>query len=680
MEICTMPNNTNKQTGSLSRRKAIKMLALAAGNGVLLDKTSAWAKLADAGGTAIRLLSPAFKWLRMGEVLPAGWIKDQLRMDLRQGFAGCLDQLAPQVVATDIFASGRVGIKGGPHSDTIQPNNVGWWNGESEGNWRTGYIMMSYLSGDQKHQRLADAYVRHILDWQDQDGYIGVYAPANRFSQNPRNGELWTQTCILRGLMAYYELTDRREVLDAVQRAVACTIAHYGPGKQPAFMCHPNGGGIAHGLMFTDVLERLYDLTGRKEYTDFGLWLYQDYCSHVAQTFRDDTLACLLQRNRPLYDHAVHVYEQIRTVLWCHALTGRSDLARACRNAFFKVQRYTFPSGAAVGMETVGARKPDPTHCYYEYCDLKELLFTFTSGIQKLGSASLGDRAEQVMFNAAQGARSPGGKAITYLTRDNRYKICGALGNRDKFSPTHEDVAVCCVPNATQIMSLYVRSMWMRTADTDGLVAAMHGPCTIDTHVRGVKIHIDEQTHYPFSPELSIMVSPERSVEFPILIRNPAWSKNTRITCANADIRRRGDYFAVHKAWRKGDRITVTFQESIEAVPAVNGEMAIQKGPLVYAMGIPSDPKVVKTYPVPGYEDTYDFPPPGVERSYRLSSGNDFGLSAQVDHRSPKSFESIPLRLEGKLVDAKTGKRKRASLVPMGCGKATLRQITFSRS
>ena len=195
---------------------------------------------------------PSFSFLKLGEVMPAGWLKAQMVRDLNEGFAGHMMELAPEV-ASDIFATGR----NTPEKPNLAAANAeeAWWNGESEGNWRTGYIMMAYLSGDPKAKQETDAYVQHILDSQDPDGYIGVYGPTLRYSNNPRNGELWTQTCILRGLLAYYELTGKPEVLRAVERAVQCTMAKYGPGKMTIFCVPGEGeGGILHGLMFTDVL------------------------------------------------------------------------------------------------------------------------------------------------------------------------------------------------------------------------------------------------------------------------------------------------------------------------------------------------------------------------------------------------------------------------------------------
>ena len=632
-------------------------------------------------GQAPQMNSTAFTWLTLGHVKPAGWIKAQLQMDLRQGFAGKLAELAPHQVATDTFGSGR----NRPGKLNLpKAHGRDWWNGEAEGHWRTGHLMMAYLGDVPEAKLQADDYFRHILRTQDKDGYIGIYGPQLRYSENPDNGELWTQACILLGLIAYYELTGEAEVLNAVERAAACTTAHYGPSEKRAFAVS-QGGGIAHGLMFCDVLERLYDLTGKTQYADYGLWLYQDFCAGISPAYWDDTDRCLLNMNLPFFGHAVHTYEGMRVPLWLSFVSGKPELKRAYENAFLKVKSYTFPSGTAVGMENIEAREPDPTYSFYEYCDIKELLFTWSSALQKSGNAEFGDRVEQNIFNAAQGARSAQGKAITYLTRDNRYKVSGAIGNRDKFSPTHADVAVCCVPNATQIMPLYVRGMWMRARQEQGLAATLYGPCSVDTSVRGTNVRIEEETLYPFSPEVSITLSPERPVDFPLLLRNPGWSKDTRVTCAGSRIEREGAYFIIHKVWQKGDRVSVVFNESIVGIPASNGEVAIQRGPLIYALQIPAKKQIIKTYSVPGFADTLYFPAQGAHWNYALrvnpgKSGDDYDFSVRhaqnVNMLYPYEGAS-PIRLEGNLYNSRSGALERCTLIPMGLAKTRLRRETF---
>ena len=625
-------------------------------------------------------VSPCFHWLRLGEVMPSGWIKAQMDRNLREGAIGHLDQLAPEA-RSDIFGRGR-NAPGKPNVAVAGGEQGAWWNGETEGNWWRGYIMTAYLTGDLEAMKKSDAYVRHILQTQDADGYIGVYSPELRYSTSHVNGELWTQTCLLRALLAYYELTGKAEVLQAVERAVKLTMGKYGPGKMTAFPNpHYPGDGISHGLMFVDVLARLYELTGDVSYRDFGLWLYQDYCAGNPPNDRDGALVSLLDLEKPLLDHGPTTVEHLRVPLWAYYVSGNPELGRASENGLKKLGRYMLPSGAIVSMEEIGGMQPDPTTTFYEFCTLKELLTTYCSALQKVGKSEFGDYIEKLMFNAVEGAGLAGGRGVTYCTRDNRYRVDGDLKGRDKFSPTHRDVAVCCNPNSGQITPLYVQGMWMRTNEP-GLAATLYGPSSVNTSVKGVKIQIEEKTDYPFSSVISFAVSPERPVDFLLRLRNPGWSKNTRVMCEGASVRLEEKYYLLRKEWRKGDRVSLEFHESVVGTNAANGEIALQRGPLLYALTISAVPKDIKSYDLPGFSDREYFPAQGAHWSYALeprAGDGDFGFSARTesDTNILYPFDVAPVRLEGKLINLDTGRSENVQLVPMGSNMAILRKVTF---
>ncbi|HMD85199.1 MAG TPA: beta-L-arabinofuranosidase domain-containing protein [Terriglobia bacterium] len=634
---------------------------------------------ANDGGSPHYAVPPRFQWLVLGEVMPAGWIKAQMERNLREGAIGHLDQLAPEA-RSDIFGSGR-NAPGRPNVAKEGFEQGTWWNGETEGNWHRGYIMAAYLTRDREAMRKSDAYVQHIFQTQDADGYIGVYSPELRYSRSHINGELWTQTCILRALLAYYELTGKTEVLHAVERAVKLTMGKYGPGKMTAFPNpHYPGDGISHGLMFVEVLGRLYELTGDVSYRDFGVWLYQDYCASSPAT-PDGSLVSLLDLEKPLVDHGPTTVEHLRVPLWAYFVNGNPDLGRAYENGLKKLARYLLPSGAVVSMEEIGGRRPDPTTTYYEFCTMKELLTTYCSALQKAGNSEFGDNIEKLMFNAVEGAGLAIGKGVTYCTRDNRYRVDGDLKGRDKFSPTHTDVAVCCNPNSAQITPLYVRGMWMRAGET-GLAATLYGPSAVKTMVKGVKVQIEEKTDYPFSSAISFAISPEQPVDFPLTLRNPGWSKDTRVTCEGATVRREGSYFLLRKEWIKGDQVRLEFSETAVGTTAANGEIALQRGPLVYALAIPEIAKDVKDYDLPGFSDLEYFPAQGAHWSYALqtSAGNsDFGFTARIENdlNMLYPYDLAPIRLEGKLINLDTGQSENVGLVPMGSRLAILRRVTF---
>ncbi|HVW06464.1 MAG TPA: beta-L-arabinofuranosidase domain-containing protein [Vicinamibacterales bacterium] len=656
----------------MNRRDSLKLLAAAAGTALPWPVLARGAQQAAPSASAGPVSAPVFTWLPLGEIKPDGWIREQMIRDLREGFAGALGRLSHEA-SSDIFVSQRNSLQSQNVANRL---GVAWWNGESEGNWRAGFIMLAGLTDDAAAMREADEYVRHILSSQDADGYLGIFAADSRFQHA---GELWTQACLLRGLLDYAEITGRAEVRRAVQRCADLIVSVYGPGLRPV------PWGESHDLMIADVMERLTDLTGEARYRDFTLWLYEAWSQHDSKA--DTSLPSLLDLDAPFVQHGVHTCESIRLPLWLATATGRADLARAARQALEKLARYTEPSGSVVSQELIDDRRPDPSSTEYEYCVTKETQLTLESALQKTGVASLGDRVEQIWFNAAQGARTPDGRAISYLTPDNRIRCDGRSldGTRDeprnKLSPTHADVAVCCNPNATQVAALFVRGMWMRRG-ADTLAALLYGPCRVSTTVAGVKVEIHERTGYPFDHAIEIEVAPEREIEFSLLLREPEWSRGTTVACPGARITREGDYWRVTKRWTSGDTVRVTFAAVVQEIPAVNGEVALQYGALVFAQSIASTRTVTKTYPLAGFEDAYHEPSPGEPRDLKLSADarwQGFGLAPVQLVRGPavrRPFDAPAVVLRGRMLRA-DGTPIAIDLVPLG-NAPLLRRVTFS--
>jgi DUF1680 family protein len=653
----------------ISRRDALKLML--AGTGGLALTSSA------ACGFASEISNPdahgaAFEFLAFGEVKPAGWIKAQMDRDLNHGFAGCLDRLCKEA-SSDIFVSGRNSV----HSQNTQNHDgVAWWNGETEGNWRAGFFMMSYLTENPEFMRQADAYVQHILSSQDANGYLGAFAPEMQY-QHP--GDLWTQACLLRGLLAYSELANRPDVFQAVQRSANLTVATLGPGGKPI------PWGEDHDLMITDVMESLATRTGDKRYRDFSLFHYDSWSRQFPAA--DMSLPSLLTPDKPFVQHGVHVYESIRVPLWLASETGRDDLVRGAAGALNKLGRYTETGGSAVSEEMVAALPPNPTTTEYEYCASKEVQMTLQSALQKSGNAPLGDCVERVWLNDAQGARLADGTAISYLSSDNRPTCDGRSVDgkraepRNKFSPTHADVAVCCNPNATNVAALFVRGMWMR--HRSGALAAMHyGPCKVSTRISGVPVTLEEDTNYPFSNEVEIRIQPAQPAQFPLLLRDPDWSSSTTVTCAGAAISREGGYWRVTKRWTHGDRLSVRFTPSIREVRAENGEITLQYGSLLFARPLPAASSTVRDYPLPGFEDTYyvpgaDTPPDLLFRSADRSNGYGFRPAIEPGGDSNNPFGTPPTVLKGTMLRSSDHQPVNVTLVPLG-NAPLLRRLTHA--
>ncbi|MCX6343439.1 MAG: glycoside hydrolase family 127 protein [Armatimonadetes bacterium] len=610
--------------------------------------------------------------LRFGAVKPRGWILEQMRRDLRDGFAGHLDELCREA-SSDIFAVNR-NQPGKPNSGNAE--GVAWWNGETEGNWRCGHIMMACLTGEPNAVAKAKAYVEHILAAQDADGYLGIFSPELRYKGN---GDLWAQTCLFRGLLAYADATGDEKVWTAVKRAADRTIEGYASCLKIEYS--------QHDAMFTAILEQLYARTGDRKYIDFGLRLYREYpgmkefFENPAIKHADGTTTlngCLS------YAHGATVSEAMRVPLWFWSVMGDEQYLRVGKGAVDAMDACIMPSGALVSDELVN-RPPQPWDIGYEYCAILERELTLFSAAQKFGDAKYAEVAEHLWVNAAQGSRTPDGTAVLYCSPENRLSVNDEIGKRQRFSPTHQQTAVCCNPNATRVAPYYIANSWMRPNGAEPAIAAMlYGPSELSTEIAGVSVSIKQTTLYPYSGDVKMTVSPSKPVAFCMWLRNPSWSQNTQIVCPGAKITLANGFWQVRKKWKAGDTVSIRFDQAIREAPAINGEIALQYGPLLYVLPVPGTPQVIKTYNLPGLSDYLMSADNGGDKMSLSADQRKSGFGFAPKKVSTKGanpdrpLDNPQVVLEGKLVNEFYGGAPvPVQLVPMGAQSARLRQVTF---
>jgi hypothetical protein len=619
------------------------------------------------------VVQPAFIPLRFGAVRPRGWILQQMRRDLKEGFAGHLDELCHEA-SSDIFASGR--------NRPGRPNNAGsaageaWWNGETEGNWHCGHFMLACLTGEPEAVKKAKEYVDHILAAQDADGYLGIFSPELRYKGH---GELWTQTCLFRGLLAYADATGDEKVLVAVRRAVDRTMAGYAGCRQIVF--------TQHDPMFTDVLEQLHARTGDRKYLDFGLRLYRE-CPNLKAFLHSPEVR--QPSGQTVFNacywggHGATVTEVMRLPLWFWNATGDYEFLRLGRGVVSAMNHWLMPSGALVSMEMVD-RPPQPWDVAYEYCTIFEREFTLLSAVEKLGDATYADAVEHLWFNAAQGSRVPNGTTVLYLSAENRLSVQDEFDRGQRFSPTHQHRAVCCNPNATRVAAYYTAGMWMRPRGAEPAIAALlYGPAQMTADIAGSAVSIEEKTLYPYSGDVDMTVRPPKPITFCLWLRNPSWSRATQIVCPGAEVRQVGGFWQVRKEWRNGDKVAIRFDQIIREVAAINGEIALQYGPVLYVLPVRGTTKTVKTYPRAGFEDYLMSADKDVETKLALPASqraHGFGFTPKPTSANGENpdlpLDNPSVVLEGKLIRESDGSLVPVTLVPIGAENARLRRVTF---
>jgi len=628
-------------------------------------------------------------WIKLGEIKPTGWLYQQMHNGLVHGYVGHLDRIVPDLILDDdIYGADRltrqVKVKDvGTVAQSIQDIQYLWWSSETQSNWWDGFVRTALLVEHTPSIEKAHKYVERMLSYQDDD-YFGIYAPDLRFNFDGENGELWAQSTLFRALLGYYEATGTQEVLHAIEKAVQLTMAAYPIGKSEPF--DPMGtSGVPHGLTFTDTLDRLFQLTENEIYLKYALWLYEAY-SNSRQCEGDISFDHLMDPNYRFQGHGVHTYEHLRSLLTAFYASDNDALHQALISYLDKLQITLTPSGGPIGDECIHGRSADPTSIGYEYCSLQELLDSYTHLMQKTGDLSWADRIEGIFFNAAQGALHPQGHSIAYLKTDNSYFMVGKhhpddpddadhVQGRYKYSPSHQDMAVCCIPNAGRMFPYYVRAMWLRHHDS--LIVVLYGPNELQTTVNGAHVCIKMDTRYPFEHQIKMIVTPTEPVEFTLVLRKPEWATEMDVSGIDADISEVPGAIKVRKTWGTGDRLQIEFSARLQVNQAFNGEYYLSYGPLVYALPVPADERVIKEHPVDGFYDYHYFPKTEALRELQIPMAQlgDFYLLRQ------DPSENVPwgseLSISGVLFNPANNQLEKFKLVPMG--GTILRKVTFQK-
>lgn len=592
-------------------------------------------------------------------------MRAQMLRDLDAGFAGCLDLLSPHV-ARDLFRERLDDATG----------HAAWWDAESRGNWLWGYTMLAGLSGASAHRERADALVLDLRRTQDADGYIGIHAAPARFPGGEvENGELWAQSRALLILLAHHELTGDAESLDAAQRAADLTLTKYGPDR-PQYgrrSTTSDRTGQTHGLCHVDALEGLYEAAGDARYRDFARWLLDDFDRWPVPFPNDDLSAAnLADPERLLRGHAVHTVEHLRTL----AFGADADPSRL-QEALRKLRASTTPSGAVIGDESLHGLPY--SGAAYEYCTLTELTFSLARLSQHCADPALADWLERVVFNAAQGAREADGRALAYLCADTRfdalatrpdsYSLLTGRHGRFKLSPTHDDIACCCNPNATRLLPHYVAAMWMWCAEPCSLVALAYGPSELRTEVDGRSVVIGQDTAYPFEDAIRFTVEVGEPLQLNLRLRRPGWATTVRVEGRAS--REDGGWIIVGGQWQGSTSFVLRCGAQVLAERYPDGEVAVLRGPLQFVQPIPHRRRVLRALEHPPWRDEELLPADAEDLTARQPlfdcSQRDLGLTLVrepgVDPEDP--WHRPPLRLVGDGI----------ALVPLGA--APLRRAGF---
>lgn len=659
------------KTKFFASRFLLVVVAVFAGYGTQAGVTAAGSNYPRA---AKPIVAPAFTPLPPGAVEPKGWLRDWAE-SAANGITGHLDEYHP------VFADAWKGVA--VNAPNAEADGTGWPL-EQSSYWLDGLVRLGYVLHDEKLIQKARARLDLIVDGVNRGGSSFIYWKTNQ----PAAFNSWAHSQMGRALVAYYEATGERRILDALQKA----YRNYPVPMGSLDLVWINVSGLCN----LDALLETYSFTGDKRLLERAASAMQQADVQATVTNWD--------QNRFTTCHAVCANELIRLPSLFYPWSGDPKYLEAAKNAYQWLGReHLQPYGVSSGEEMlsgIGAFHLTET------CNVTANLWSRLWMFRITGERSWGDDIELAFFNAAPAPIARDFQTMCYYQSPNRLQP-ESLPNSPgpgylKFTRLGQPGVLCCVGAANRILPSYIMHMWMAT-DDGGLAATLYGPCRVNALAgKHVPVTLDCETSYPFQDNLSLQVTPSQPTTFPLYFRVPAWCQEPQIAVNGQAVANATDargFVRIERTWTRGDTVTLKFPMTVQMVRGYETEYpqaqrkyfgykpdsvfekrrlpyeSIRLGPLLFALPIPDlDANTVATNAdwqfaldnvsaSKGQDVTIERNPMPVKWNWPLAAPIVLKVPAQRFDWHPTDDQALPAE------SVKGEQAKTISLIPYGCTK-----------
>lgn len=507
------------------------------------------------------LVERVFTPLPLGDVLPAGWLRNQLRIQA-DGLHGHLDEFWPDVARSRWVGGDAEGWERGPY-------------------WLDGMIPLAFLLDDDRLKAKSRRWIDEILSRQQPDGWLG---PLENGIDQPYRFDPWPVFVALKAMIQFHDATGDDRIPPAIER----------------FLRRLNDLLDEHPLRswaryrWADVvlsIHWLYELTGEPWLLEMAANVESqgfDWRAHVDRfPFRNKCLGieCDLSSHGP--NNAMGVKT---SAVWYRQSRDPADRASPAQ-MIAVLDRY---HGQATGMfscdEHLAGRSPSQGA---ELCAVVEYMFSLETLVAILGDPAFADRLELLTYNALPSTLTPNMWARQYDQQVNQV-VCEVAEDR-VYTSNGGDANIyglephfgCCTPNHGQGWPKFAANLWMRARD-GGLAAIAWAPCIVDTEIDGVPVHVEVETDYPFNGEIALRVKVERPTQFALHLRIPAWASNAtlRIGDGEPETVTAGDFHRVERMWDGESNLFLTLPMDVRVERRYRNSVSIYRGAQLLALPI----------------------------------------------------------------------------------------------
>ncbi len=497
----------------------------------------------------------------------------------------------------------------------IQGEHAGFVFQDSDiAKWIEGAAWSLRWHPDPELENIVDGAISEVVAAQQSDGYLDTYyiitGLDKRWTNLRDNHELYCAGHLIEAAVAYFQVTGKRVLLDAVIRFVDHIDSVIGPeeGKLPGYPGHP---------VIEMALMKLYQVTGDPKHLKLAQFFvnqrgqaplfFEEEQKRSGNSFywKDSYFRYqYYQAARPVREqesaegHAVRAMYLYSGMADVARETGDTSLADACRRLWRSVvSRRMYVTGSIGSSEygeafTFDYDLPNDT-IYGETCAAIGLVFFARRMLALEAKSEYADVMERALYNGVISGMQLDGKRFFYVNPlevlpeacEKDHAKCRVKVERQKWFG-----CACCPPNLIRLVSSledYIYSCAGRD-----LYVHLYVGGSLNTVVGGKTVRVGVQTNYPWDGNIRFSIGTETPVAFALRLRIPGWCEKYTLTVngypENSPVA--DGYAVIDRTWQDGDRVKLALDmpvSLIHANPRVYedaGKVAVSRGPLVYCL------------------------------------------------------------------------------------------------
>lgn len=457
--------------------------------------------------------------------------------------------------------------------------------------------------GDPELERAADVAIDLVAKAQRPDGYINsfvqVLAPGREYTDLAWGHELYCIGHLIQAAVAWQRAVGDDRLLQIAIRAAESVERELGPGGREAIDGHPE---------IEMALVELYRTTGERRHLEAAA-RFVERRGH-GLLVPDRYTAAYWQDHLPVREAPSAAGHAVRQLyLDCGAVDVATELGD---HQLLEAVRRRWGDMIATRMYLtggLGSRHRDesfgdpyelpPDRAYAETCAAIADVMLAWRLLLATGEPLAGDIIERTLLNAVLPALGADGVSFFYVNplqrRTDRVAADAGTGERRSWYPCS-----CCPPNLMRTLSSWEQLL----ATTDGSGIQVHQLADADLRLDTAAglVRLEMRTGYPWDGRVRLRVVETPAAPWTLTIRRPGWAGAGQITwpTAGSDGSRAhagqgpgtgvSGPFVRSGPWTAGDEIVLDLPvaprvvEPHPRIDAIRGTVAIERGPLVYAL------------------------------------------------------------------------------------------------